>query len=327
MSAEFPRQTLTPTRAFAPATIGNISVGYDLLGAAVRPVDDAALGDAVEVHAAAEDSLRVTGAYGHLLDDDHSNNLVMRALHAFRQAVASTQSRPPPPLRLVLEKGLPIGSGLGSSACSIVAALVALNESHGRPINPPDLLDMMGALEGTVSGTPHLDNVAPAFLGGIQLLVDEAPQRSFSIPPIAGWFWVLCHPGVVVATAAARAVMPDVFSSEETLAFGRGLGAFIHASHSGDSQLAARVLRDPLAEPRRRHLLPHLSAARSCAEAKGALATGISGSGPTVFAVAPSLEVARDVAAAFEREVVANPHGFVHVCRVDDVGARIEVIG
>lgn len=107
------------------------------------------------------------------------------------------------PVAMTLEKNMPIGSGLGSSACSVVAALMAMNEHCGKPLNDTRLLALMGELEGRISGSIHYDNVAPCFLGGMQLMIEENDIISQQVPWFDEWLWVLAYPGIKVSTAEA----------------------------------------------------------------------------------------------------------------------------
>lgn len=102
---------------------------------------------------------------------------------------------------------MPIGSGLGSSACSIVAALDALNQFHASPLDETELLALMGEMEGKISGSIHYDNVAPCYLGGVQLMLEELGIISQSVPSFDDWYWVMAYPGIKVSTAEARAIL------------------------------------------------------------------------------------------------------------------------
>ncbi|WP_312270068.1 homoserine kinase, partial [Pseudescherichia sp.] len=155
-------------KVYAPASSANMSVGFDVLGAAVTPVDDSLLGDVVTVEAADRFSLHNLGRFADKLPPEPRENIVYQCWERFCQELGKTI-----PVTMTLEKNMPIGSGLGSSACSVVAALMAMNEHCGKPLNDTRLLALMGELEGRISGSIHYDNVAPCFLGGMQLMIEE----------------------------------------------------------------------------------------------------------------------------------------------------------
>ncbi|WP_434356830.1 homoserine kinase [Parasalinivibrio latis] len=308
---------------YAPASIGNVSVGFDVLGAAVSPVDGTLLGDRVEVMAGNSPfSLECVGHFVGKLPTDPKENIVYRAFEVFCRELA-LKGIEPQPVTVTLEKNMPIGSGLGSSACSIVAALDAMNRFHGQPLDETELLALMGEMEGEISGSIHYDNVAPCFLGGLQLMVEELGIISQPVPCFNEWYWVMAYPGIKVPTAEARAILPAQYRRQDVIAHGRHLGGFVHACHSGQPQLAAKMIRDVVAEPYREKLLPGFADAREYAAEAGAMATGISGSGPTLFSICDSLDVAERVARWLREHYVQNEEGFVHVCRMDNEGARV----
>jgi len=157
---------------YAPASIGNVSVGFDVLGAAVSPVDGTLLGDRVQVKAGTEAySLKTVGNFVSKLPTEPKENIVYDCWLVFAREL-DKKGVNLKPLEMTLEKNMPIGSGLGSSACSIVAALDALNRFHGQPLNETELLSLMGEMEGKISGGIHYDNVAPCYLGGVQLMLE-----------------------------------------------------------------------------------------------------------------------------------------------------------
>ena len=143
---------------------------------------------------------------------------------------------------------MPIGSGLGSSACSVVAALVAMNEHCGKPLNENRMLALMGEMEGRISGSVHYDNVAPCYLGGMQLMIEENGIISQQIPGFDEWLWVLAYPGIKVSTAEARAILPAQYRRQDCIAHGRHLAGFIHACYSRQPQLAAKLMKDVIAD-------------------------------------------------------------------------------
>ncbi|NRN28399.1 homoserine kinase [Photorhabdus heterorhabditis] len=304
-------------KVYAPASIGNVSVGFDVLGAAVSPVDGTLLGDCVAVRAAESFSLRNEGRFVGKLPEKQENNIVYQCWQLFCQRLGKQL-----PVEMTLEKNMPIGSGLGSSACSVVAGLMALNEFTGRPFSEGQLLEMMGELEGRISGSIHYDNVAPCYLGGLQLIMAQGDIICQSVPSFDEWLWVMAYPGIKVSTSEARAILPAKYSKRDVIDHGRFLAGFIHACHTQQPELAARLMKDVVAEPYRRQLLPGFNKAREAAKKIGALACGISGSGPTLFSICNDMATAEKMAEWLQQHYVQNDEGFVHICRLDLAGAR-----
>jgi len=308
---------------YAPASIGNVSVGFDVLGAAVSPVDGTLLGDRVHVKQGEQPfSLDTAGSFVDKLPKDAKDNIVFDCWQAFCREL-DKKGLAAKPVHMTLEKNMPIGSGLGSSACSIVAALDALNQFHELPLTQDELLEVMGEMEGKISGSVHYDNVAPCYLGGVQLMVQELDIISQEVPSFAQWYWVMAYPGISVSTAEAREILPCQYRRQDIIAHGRHLAGFIHACHSGQPELAAKMIKDVIAEPYREKLLPGFADARAYAASAGALATGISGSGPTLFSICQQQDVAQRVASWLEQHYVQNEDGFVHVCQLDKQGSKI----
>jgi homoserine kinase len=308
---------------YAPASIGNVSVGFDVLGAAISPIDGSLLGDRVEVKASSERfSLKLSGHFVSKLPEDPKENIVYDCWVVFSREL-DKKGIALKSLQMTLEKNMPIGSGLGSSACSIVAALDALNQFHANPLSKMELLALMGEMEGKISGGIHYDNVAPCYLGGLQLMLEELGIISQEVPCFDEWYWVMAYPGIKVSTAEARAILPAQYRRQDVVAHGRNLAGFIHACHSNQPELAAKMIKDVIAEPYREKLLPGFANARQYATSAGALATGISGSGPTLFSVCKEKEVAERVARWLEQNYIQNTEGFVHICRLDKQGSKM----
>lgn len=304
-------------KVYAPASIGNVSVGFDVLGAAVSPIDGQFLGDCVSVEAADAFSLTSKGSFVSKLPSDPKENIVYQCWERFCQEIGQELS-----VAMVLEKNMPIGSGLGSSACSVVAALMALNEFAQQPLDQTQLLALMGEMEGRISGSVHYDNVAPCYLGGLQLILEENGIISQTVPCFDDWFWVMAYPGIKVSTAEARAILPAQYRRQDCISHGRYLAGFIHACHTRQPILAAKLMHDVIAEPYRTCLLPGFAQARQAAHDIGALACGISGSGPTLFAICDRQDTAQRMAQWLQENYLQNDEGFVHICRLDNAGAR-----
>lgn len=313
---------MAPLKVFAPASIGNVSVGFDALGLALAPLDGTLLGDIVELRpgSTADWRLTVTGPFAHRLPTEVEDNIVLACCRLFAHEL-STRGTDVTPLDVVLDKRLPIGSGLGSSASSVVAALEALNRWHGNPLSSRQVFRLMAEAEGRISGAIHLDNIAPCLYGGLRLC-PPGGQAEYALPWPARWQTVVCWPGTELVTRVARAVLPDQLPRSTAVQHAAQFAQFVYALYTGKTRLAAASMVDLIAEPRRRELLPGFDAAREALLQRGALTVGISGSGPTLFAIADDSGVARTLADWLDRHYRQNEHGFVHVCRADLGGAR-----
>lgn len=308
---------------FAPISSGNLSVGFDSLGLALAPINGEKLGDIVTVKksdlAAHEFSLQ--GTYADKLPAEKEQNIVWHCLLAFEKNLIAkgiqTES-----LAIILHKNIPVGSGLGSSACSVVAAFVALNEYYQQPFSQLDLLKLMGELEAQISGSLHYDNVAPCYLGGLQLMLNQQQTICQSIPIFTDCFWVIAYPDIVISTKQAREILPEVYPRKTMINFAQNLAGFIDACYRNDKQQAFTLLKDVVAEPYREKLLPNFSKAKIALAELGSLATGISGSGPTLFSVCDNLQQAKAISQWLQNNYLQSEKGFVQICKADMQGAR-----
>ena len=309
-------------KVYAPASIANISVGFDTLGAALAPIDGTLLGDTVSIEAVTQGvALEVLGPWAHKLPAEPKDNIVYQCAEFFIDQLANDNALVGG-IKLTLAKNLPVGSGLGSSASSVVAALYALNEYFNRPFSAADLLLVMGKFEGQISGSVHYDNVAPCYLGKMQLILNGKNQVCDAIPSFNQWYWVMSYSGVSLSTAKMRQLLPDQYEKSTAIEFGRHLSTFVHASYKQDEILAFEALKDVLAEPYRAAAIPGYGEAKTALEAMGMLATGISGSGPTLFSITNSLDKAEQAKTWLDKHYLTDENGFSHICRIDPAGVR-----
>jgi homoserine kinase len=305
------------SRIFAPATSANLSVGFDNLGIALRPLSGI-LGDEVLVAPSGIDGFTVTGPYA---GDIAGPNIVLRALERVRADCGHRD-----PVAVELHKGMPVGSGLGSSAASVVAAVRAFNEHYGRPLDQEAEMAMMGELEAELSGGLHWDNIMPCALGGLRL-------GDTRLPVPASWIWLVVYPGIRLETRAMREVLPLNIPLGVAVAQAARLGRFVDALHRGDGPLAASLMVDPVIEPCRSPMIPGYAEFHANLLSTGALAAGISGSGPTIFAVfddagtaAQALAHATDWARTVS-SATKGSNAFASLCSVDELGARSVDLG
>ncbi len=308
-------------RAFAPATVANVTCGFDILGFAVCE-----WGDTVEARAAAEPGVRlleVSGDGGRLPTDARRNTAGVAALELL--ALAGRQGRRPTGVRLRLRKGLPLASGLGSSAASGVAAAVAVDAALGLEASESQLL--AAAIEGerVACGTAHADNAAPALHGGLILVRPGTPPALTRLPVPPGLTCILLHPHSEVATEAARAVLPAEVPLATLTAQAGNLAALVAGLFRGDEALIASALVDHVAEPVRAAMTPAFNEIRRAAMTAGALGCGLSGSGPTVFAWAAGADGAAAIAAAMREALRQNAEidGDLLISPVGAPGARL----
>lgn len=342
--------------AFAPATVANVAVGFDLLGFAIS-----GFGDTVTVRRVEEPAVRiVSSTWSPILAGQGARGASPAATgpagggsaggagegapagrpgEAARPAPGREVASPPPggagsgrpeqpglleplpldaakntagvvliglreklglPFGFAVEvvKGIPLGSGMGGSAASAVGALVAANALLDRPLSPPDLFSLSLLGETLAGGAPHGDNVGPCLCGGLLLARRVAPPDLLSLPVLPDLRAVVVHPHLRVDTKAARAILKPAVPMAGFIAQIANLAGFVTACHTGDYDLLGRSLEDVVIEPQRAVLIPGFAAAKAAALAAGALGFSISGSGPSVFALARGDEAAGRVRAA-----------------------------
>jgi len=254
------------------------------------------------------------------LTRDPGKNTASAAVMALLQRLETTRG-----ITLTIHKGLPLASGIGSSGASAVAAVVAANEILGRPASMTLLLECAMAGEQAGCGSVHPDNVTPSLYGGFILARSAHPPDIVRLPVPAGLACAVLHPKMEIETGAARRLLGDRVPLTDATCQWANVGALVSALHTSDLALLSRSLVDHIAEPKRAPLVPALAEIKAAAMSAGALGCSLSGSGPSVFALAASLDLARAAGAAMKRAFeAASPVGSdLWVCAVGKQGARV----
>jgi homoserine kinase len=306
---------LTDVTAFAPATVANVGIGFDILGHTVE-----ALGDRVRIRRIDEPTVRInsiTGIAGQLpvVPEQNTAGRAVQAMHEVLKLKFGFE--------IDIEKGIPLGSGMGGSAASAVAAVVAANALLEDPVPRINLLRF--AMEGEVvaSGSVHVDNIAPCLFGGLTLTVGIDHPRVKSIPVPPSLRCVIVHPHMYLGTREARAVLKSDITRSDFVWQTANLAGFISGCYSNDLDMIRDSFNDVIIEPQRSSLIPGFKDVKRAAMSAGALGCSISGAGPTVFAWVEfqyAEAVRGAMVAAFGRHDLKSDHW---ISSIENYGARV----
>ncbi|RDS82129.1 homoserine kinase [Dyella monticola] len=265
-------QRLQAASAIASASVGNVGVGFDILGHCIAGASDRA-----DVRRIDTPIVRIASIQGcvDVLPTDAAQNTAGAALMALRKALGLQHG-----FELTLHKGIALGSGMGGSAASCVAALVAANALLERPLPRESLYGFALEGEAVASGGRHGDNVGPMLMGGLVLATRD---RLVRLPVPASWHCALVHPHVVLETRKARAALAGDYALGEFVAQSANLALVLAGCWRGDAELVREGLKDVLVEPRRAPLVPNFARVKQAALDHKALGASISGGGPSVF--------------------------------------------
>ena len=292
-------------KAFSPASVGNVGVGFDILGHVIEGV-----GDTVSVRRTESLEVRIAAIRGTTVDLplDAPANTAGASLIALREALAL-----PFGFDIEIDKGIPLGSGMGGSAASCVAALVAANALLDTPLSREALYPFALTGEAVASGGRHGDNLGPMLLGGLVLFTADQLVK-ITVPD--AWHSVLVHPEAVLETRRARAALQGNYALADFVLQSANLALVLAGCHAGDAGLVRAGLKDVLVEPRRAPLIVGFDAAKQAALDAGAMGASISGAGPSVFgwfesraqaeAAAPGIQAAF-AAAGFDSQAWVSP--------------------
>ncbi len=285
-------------RAFAPATVSNVGPGFDIFGFAIE-----GMGDVVEARLSPRPGvqlLEITGDDGSLPRSAHSNTAGIAALQVLQHLGRGGG------VELRLRKGMPLASGLGSSAASAVAAAVAVNAAFEADLPREKLLRCAIEGERVACGAAHGDNAAPSLYGGFVLVRGGEAPRVDPLPVPRGLCCALLRPPVAVQTGTARALLGDRVALEQAVIQWGNAAALVAGLFREDWELLASAIQDVVAEPLRGHLVPGFDAVKKAALEAGALGCGLSGSGPSIFALCRQEEECRTVLEAMKEALRAT---------------------
>jgi homoserine kinase len=277
--------------AFAPGSIGNVGPGFDVLGLAIEGIGDRVTIELSDGDARVE---AITGLDASLVPLDPQRNTAAIAAIAWLRAHGDARN----PI-VTIDKGLPLSGGLGGSAASSVAGAFAAALAMESETSPIELAAAALQAEMTVAGE-HLDNIAPAILGGLALSRSVRPIDIIALTVLADWRLALVTPDVRIQTKAAREVLPSTSGRAVWVQQMANTAGVVHAFATGDGELLRRALDDRYAEPRRAALIPHFNAVKRAAIDAGAFACTISGSGPSLVAICADDDVAQRVTASMQ---------------------------
>jgi homoserine kinase len=307
--------SVSKATAFAPASAANVAIGFDILGFSVD-----VLGDTVTVERTDKPGVVITGATGVVTDipTDPEKNTAGRALLAMQQALKLEFG-----FSASIVKGIPLGSGLGGSAASAVAAVVAANALLVTPLPKIELLKFAMQGEAVSSGSLHVDNISPSLFGGLVLTVGIDHPRVKQIPVPSGIRAVLVHPHLFLSTKQARGILKREVTMSDFIWQTANLAGFISGCYTNDLDMIRASFEDVVIEKQRSQLIPGFDAVRNAAIAAGALGCTISGAGPTMFAWALDAEAQAVRGAMVGAFQAANMKVDDWIVPIESSGARI----
>lgn len=300
-------------KVFCPATVANISCGFDVLGVALNSV-----GDEMTVRKVSEKGIKITKLTGQDLPKETLNNVAGVAGNAFLLAADYDGG-----FEIEINKKIKPGSGIGSSAASSAGAVWAMNYLLGNPFSKTELVKFAMEGERLASEVAHADNVAPALFGGFTLVRSYSPLDVITIPAPSELYVTIIHPQIEIKTSDSRKILKTTISMETGIKQWGNVGGLVAGLFKEDYELIGRSLEDHIVEPIRSILIPGFDEVKKVALQAGALGSGISGSGPSIFAFSKGNETAIKVGDAMK--MVYDKIGIayeIHVSKINMDGVR-----
>ena len=301
-------------KIFCPATIANLSCGFDVLGLCLETA-----GDEMIIRKSDVKGIRITKIVGADLPLETEKNVAGVSALAMLEAVETEFG-----FEIEIYKNIKAGSGIGSSAASSAGAVFGINELLGRPFTRKELVLFAMQGEKLASGNAHADNVAPALLGGFTLVRSSNPLDIIKIESPSELYATVVHPQIELKTSDARSVLKQTVSLKSAITQWGNVGGLIAGLYTKDYDLIGRSLHDEIVEPLRSVLIPGFDLIKQTALENGALGSGISGSGPSIFALSKGKETADKIAKAMSAvyDEMNLPYE-IHVSKVNDEGMKI----
>lgn len=275
-------------KVFAPATVANLAVGYDILGLALESP-----GDEVIVRKGTYSGLKIvkiTGDNGKLPLVTEKNTASYAALQLLKHLGKSDL-----PIEMEIHKKMAMGTGLGSSAASAVAGVYGVNAYLGHPLSKEEILRFAVEGEQKADGAFHADNVAPSLFGGIVLIRSNETLETTQLPAPSQLAMAMVYPHIEILTSESRAILSDRVSLDQVITQTGNIATFVAGLYEGDLKKIGSALSDVIIEPQRAHLIPQFFELKSIALENEALGFSISGAGPSLFAVCDGLQSAEQV--------------------------------
>ncbi|SHG14297.1 homoserine kinase [Flavobacterium segetis] len=303
-------------KIFCPATIANLSCGFDVLGLCLETA-----GDEMIIRKSSEKGIRITKIIGADLPMETEKNVAGVAALAMLEKVETDFG-----FEIEIYKNIKAGSGIGSSAASSAGAVFGINELLGRPFTRKELVLFAMQGEKLASGNAHADNVAPALLGGFTLVRSTNPLDIIKIKSPSELYATVVHPQIELRTSDARSVLKQTVSLTSAITQWGNVGGLIAGLYTEDYELIGRSLHDEIIEPLRSVLIPGFDLIKQTALDNGALGSGISGSGPSIFALSKGKKAAEKIAKAMS-QIYKNmdlPYE-IHVSKINDEGIKVVI--
>jgi len=301
-------------KIFSPATVANVSCGFDVLGFCLDSV-----GDEMIIQKTSQPGIRITKIEGHQLPFEIQKNVAgVSALALYNDLQPSCG------FEIEICKNIKPGSGIGSSAASAVGSVFGINELLGKPLNKIQLTKYAIKGEALASQCEHADNLAPAIFGGFTLVRSVNPVDVIQLPTPDDLYATLIHPQIEIKTAVARSILPNKISLQDAITQWSNVGSLVHALHTQDFELLSKSLNDVIVEPFRKELIPHFDSVKLAALKNSALGCGISGSGPYIFALSKGMENAKRIEKAM-KDIYANTEipFYTFVSKINTQGIKI----